>query len=96
MFLFNLDVNECMFNNGGCQGDCCNSIGSYYCRCAAGYELSHDGVTCIGKYCRDAKVQQVPKYKTIFIAKSTQISQYISQHYVYKMFKNKIMLDQHF
>ena len=44
-----IDVNECMFNNGGCQGDCCNSIGSYYCRCSPGFELSHDGVTCIGK-----------------------------------------------
>ncbi|XP_033103916.1 multiple epidermal growth factor-like domains protein 6 [Anneissia japonica] len=41
------DTNECLFNNGGCQGSCCNTIGSFYCKCTAGQELSSDGKSCI-------------------------------------------------
>uniref|UniRef100_A0A1I7T2K1 Multiple epidermal growth factor-like domains protein 6 n=1 Tax=Caenorhabditis tropicalis TaxID=1561998 RepID=A0A1I7T2K1_9PELO len=40
------DVNECMANNGGCEHECVNTIGTFYCRCWPGFELSGDGNTC--------------------------------------------------
>lgn len=35
-----------MANNGGCEHECVNTIGTYYCRCWPGFELSGDGNTC--------------------------------------------------
>ena len=43
------DVNECAFDNGGCQHDCINSGGSYRCECQQGYILQSDGMSCEGK-----------------------------------------------
>ncbi|XP_072477629.1 EGF-like and EMI domain-containing protein 1 [Notamacropus eugenii] len=40
------DVNECAIDNGGCQDQCCNTIGSYYCKCQAGQKLKEDGKGC--------------------------------------------------
>uniref|UniRef100_A0A670IID3 EGF like domain multiple 6 n=1 Tax=Podarcis muralis TaxID=64176 RepID=A0A670IID3_PODMU len=40
------DVNECAIANGGCQGQCCNMIGSYYCKCPAGQKLREDRTSC--------------------------------------------------
>jgi len=34
------DVNECAVGNGGCQVECVNTLGAYYCDCPAGYVLS--------------------------------------------------------
>lgn len=42
------DINECAVDNGGCQDQCCNTIGSYYCRCQAGQKLEEDGRGCEG------------------------------------------------
>lgn len=42
------DINECAVDNGGCQDQCCNTIGSYYCRCHAGQKLEEDGRGCEG------------------------------------------------
>ncbi|KAM7133168.1 EGF-like and EMI domain-containing protein 1 [Molossus nigricans] len=42
------DINECAVDNGGCQDQCCNTIGSYYCRCQAGRKLGEDGRGCEG------------------------------------------------
>ncbi|KAK7915695.1 hypothetical protein WMY93_011456 [Mugilogobius chulae] len=41
-----LDVNECEETNGGCEALCCNTIGSFYCRCPPGQRLHEDGKTC--------------------------------------------------
>ncbi|XP_066303433.1 mucin-like protein [Branchiostoma lanceolatum] len=35
-----VDIDECSENNGGCQHDCVNTEGSYYCTCRTGYRLS--------------------------------------------------------
>ena len=43
------DVNECEETNGGCEALCCNTIGSFYCRCPSGLKLNEDGKTCQGK-----------------------------------------------
>ncbi|KAM9604693.1 LOW QUALITY PROTEIN: uncharacterized protein ACIGJ3_022385 [Trichechus inunguis] len=40
------DKNECAIDNGGCQDRCCNTIGSYYCKCQAGQKLEEDGRGC--------------------------------------------------
>lgn len=37
--VFITDVDECQTNNGGCQHECHNSIGSYRCSCHNGYVL---------------------------------------------------------
>ncbi|XP_013379695.1 fibrillin-1 [Lingula anatina] len=42
----NLDVNECLSNNGGCQQMCRNFWGGHECRCQAGYRLGADGKSC--------------------------------------------------
>jgi hypothetical protein len=40
------DINECAANNGGCQQNCINTLGSYYCNCSSGYTLNTDGKSC--------------------------------------------------
>ena len=35
-----------MANNGGCEHECVNTIGTFYCRCWPGFELAGDGNTC--------------------------------------------------
>ena len=42
------DVNECATNNGGCEGVCNNTIGSYNCQCAAGFHLANNSRNCVG------------------------------------------------
>lgn len=43
------DVNECEETNGGCEALCCNTIGSFYCRCPPGLKLNEDGKSCQGE-----------------------------------------------
>lgn len=40
-------MDECKFNNGGCQHTCVNTMGSYECRCKEGFFLSDNQHTCI-------------------------------------------------
>uniref|UniRef100_A0A8D9B309 Metalloendopeptidase n=2 Tax=Cacopsylla melanoneura TaxID=428564 RepID=A0A8D9B309_9HEMI len=40
------DKDECMTNNGGCQHECRNTIGSYVCSCHNGYTLLENGHDC--------------------------------------------------
>ena len=42
------DINECMADEGGCEHNCTNLIGSYFCGCLEGYELDIDGHMCNG------------------------------------------------
>ena len=45
------DIDECLDNNGGCNHDCVNTVGSYECSCWKGYFLSDDARTCVGMNC---------------------------------------------
>lgn len=67
-FVSPLDVNECEETNGGCEALCCNTIGSFYCRCPPGLKLNEDGKTCQGKTFPDSfkscwPVQSVPWHR---------------------------------
>uniref|UniRef100_A0A8D0GZ60 EGF-like calcium-binding domain-containing protein n=1 Tax=Sphenodon punctatus TaxID=8508 RepID=A0A8D0GZ60_SPHPU len=42
-------VNECEVGNGGCESQCCNTIGSFYCKCPDGSRLKDDGKACEGR-----------------------------------------------
>lgn len=46
---FLADVDECAVNKGGCNQICHNTVGSYYCSCSNGYQLSSDNHTCNGE-----------------------------------------------
>ena len=44
-----LEIDECITRNGGCEHNCTNTEGSFYCSCFDGYQLSND-VYCSGVY----------------------------------------------
>ena len=46
----NLDANECLVENGGCEQRCVNKEGSYQCECNQGFQLQTDMRTCEGKH----------------------------------------------
>ena len=43
-----IDINECVTQNGGCEQNCQNTIGSYSCSCLIGYLV--DDSNCTGLY----------------------------------------------
>ena len=45
---FTIDVNECLDNDGSCSHTCINTLGSYHCKCAAGYVLLPNNHDCEG------------------------------------------------
>ena len=45
----NIDINECDQNNGNCNQNCVNEVGSYHCECKSGYQLDQAGYSCNGK-----------------------------------------------
>ncbi|XP_045475772.1 tolloid-like protein 1 [Harmonia axyridis] len=40
------DQDECSSNNGGCQHECVNTLGSYVCTCHSGFTLDENGRDC--------------------------------------------------
>lgn len=54
-FFFNVDIDECKYDKGGCNDTCVDTNGSFYCECNdVGYEVGEDGFSCIGMYIRVA------------------------------------------
>ena len=43
-----VDINECTNNNGGCEQNCQNTIGSSSCFCLTGYLIDSNGYNCTG------------------------------------------------
>ena len=54
---YNLDVNECASNNGGCSHTCNNTDGSFVCSCDNGYRLDNDELGCLGMKFTDLMVR---------------------------------------
>ena len=48
LLIHNLDIDECVDLNGGCQHTCKNDIGSYQCLCYNGHFLGVDEHSCEG------------------------------------------------
>ena len=44
-----VDEDECLTNNGGCDQNCTNTIGSFMCNCTSGYLLNEDMLQCNGQ-----------------------------------------------
>ena len=49
MCIVNIDIDECLMDNGGCVHVCNNEMGTFSCSCTTGYELQPDGITCTGE-----------------------------------------------
>ena len=46
---YSSDIDECSTNNGGCEHNCQNTIGSFKCSCRSGYVL-HGSTACKGTH----------------------------------------------
>ena len=44
-----LDIDECGEHVSGCNQQCVNTVGSYYCSCYTGFQINADKHTCFGK-----------------------------------------------
>ena len=42
------DIDECIEGSDGCDHNCTNTDGSYYCTCIDGYKMQLDNHTCTG------------------------------------------------
>ena len=51
-----VDVDECQSENGGCEQNCTNTVGSFFCNCSDGFRLREDLLQCDGKFKITAKV----------------------------------------
>ncbi len=43
-------MNECSTSNGGCDGQCTNTKGSYTCSCESGFVVGTNGRSCEGTH----------------------------------------------
>ena len=48
--ILHADIDECDINNGGCEHNCTNTIGSFVCSCNVGYNLTENGLNCTGMW----------------------------------------------
>lgn len=44
--MFVSDKDECSKDNGGCQHECVNTVGSYVCQCRHGFVLHENKHDC--------------------------------------------------
>ena len=42
------DIDECSTNVSRCDGNCTDTVGSYYCTCSPGFQLGTDRFSCLG------------------------------------------------
>ena len=47
--LYFTDINECNTDNGGCDHNCTNKVGTFSCNCSVGYMLDTNGLSCFSK-----------------------------------------------
>ena len=53
------DELECGTDNGGCEQNCVNTIGSYTCSCNTGYTLDSDGHNCDGENIYNINIKRI-------------------------------------
>ena len=46
----NIDTDECTHDTDGCEHNCNNTVGSFFCSCNTGYALTLDGKNCTGEW----------------------------------------------
>ncbi|XP_060534565.1 protein tolkin-like [Cylas formicarius] len=61
--IYYIDHDECSVQNGGCDHDCTNTLGSFYCTCRTGFVLHENGRSCKEGDCVHSI--SVPPYGTI-------------------------------
>ncbi|XP_017774281.1 PREDICTED: tolloid-like protein 1 [Nicrophorus vespilloides] len=57
--VFFTDMDECAINNGGCQHECLNTLGSYVCTCHNGFTLHENKRDCKEGGCKHEIVESV-------------------------------------
>ena len=58
------DIDECEQGSDGCDHNCTNTVGRYYCTCMDGYELESDNYTCTGDECTYTYIHlYIPMYQ---------------------------------
>ena len=57
-----VDIDECKLFNGGCEHDCTNNNGSFFCTCHDGYNLKDDHLSCVGM-CQLTNTQLTGSYE---------------------------------
>ena len=69
------DIDECAIANGGCEHNCINTQGSFYCGCHEGFVLGSDGhqidveviLVSVDSVCMDSsnmqymRIQKIPQ-----------------------------------
>ena len=63
IYIYYVDINECLVNNGGCEFSCTNLEGissttglGYQCGCDNGYQLAPDNHSCDGMHTCSCKL----------------------------------------
>ena len=83
MQLYNyLDIDECTRGTSGCDHNCTNTDGSYYCTCMDGYEQESDNHTCTGNdyvLMMQSSVALVA-FDSSFAVINKQLLHYLDQH----------------
>ncbi len=62
-----VDKNECLTENGGCDHNCTNLLGSYSCSCLEGYALESNNRTCTGTYTHCYKLVVTVAHQCVII-----------------------------
>lgn len=71
---FFLDKDECFKDNGGCQYECVNMMGSYVCQCCNGFVLYEN------KYdCKEVECEQKIYSLSGFIISFNWLDKYLSR-----------------
>eukprot|EP00795_Rhopilema_esculentum_P001861 gene1861-16357_t len=56
------DIDECGLHYHGCQHNCNNFRGGFYCSCRSGYRLNNDNRTCSGEYTSLENINECTEY----------------------------------
>ena len=57
------DIDECIVSSPGCDHECVNIDGSFYCSCLSGYMLQQNGTNCSG----NAHVQNIHLFSAFIL-----------------------------